>query len=1345
MAVRPSDPSSSAENKGTKRKRGNNQQPTSDRSAISGSGHSPPRMGSSTTKGKPRTLLVSQNVSKAALSPPTLSGYYPQLTAVSAASGQTETALDMTKSPQNTLQPDSISGNTLPGAKSPTQVEKRSADLSSGIVAPAFDGADSDATSEDEEVRRTPETPKESNAHVNEPIIANFVGHTSGKANPSLQILKPLVTECVATLDEPSDTSLGPPRTPQPLSTASHDSAPPTKKTLVPTKKAFGHMSRQGGSSAILRKNIIMDLVERCGGVFPNHRELSKPFAVEWHRKGQEGYPEPRTLQNAVTALCSENKIRRITFTAQTTQGLVVTKDIIVLASVENSDPKVKELQDRMVAAHPRLYLPIAVMPLNDPHSIYGQGPRLRNGEIEDVSGSEAGTPSKPVATPRRRRRRNNQGGLVDLPPGLETFGPKSTRNTPIVSSKLPFKRTANECGSMRGVQRLASLQDTSNESITRPEIPSTVANGLTWLSSEYAFSELNLEDGRPTILRPAIAGDTRRLYDRYATVMNSTQAKRPKDPREQAKTRMRGIAQKAAQIERRQAEVKATRPSLLYSDFGSNANPRSKIDKLQSSFRSRSTSLDIVQAGDAVSEGFGSSPTTTTVARRSSGNGQIMPSLSDQDPIADWQTSALEVTRETQRYRRSYLVGFMDPLHVFYKQNGTFSVTFSGIQPPRKIIAHRGTCVYPYIAELKSVHPFRRRKGNARLEAAGRHEYVQPLQQRFLEEVDNLLEWELSTLEVQGAVFKNWPIINHDFPHRHTTIDTVAADHKATRGQSVDSETDGTITITGHRNHKKRARKVSFEATDAPNVETPLKRRRLLSVAKQKAERVLTGPVGRPTKYRRVRGPRGAKYIGENGEQRLFTAVMVIRTLTGGIDKQIDWVLVAKVFEPDFDQILVHSRWSYVLTKYKFMVGKWESDFQDLFAQAYEEGTVPVMDFDNLKEYDWKWLVEWVMAKIDTAFQSQPELPAERDQFLDLYTIKATSEVDITDFYELGRTCNVKKRTDAISRNAYVIPLEKADQSRPSEEAEQLSTAKSWVRANIITPQETYNSAAARAKLSIFPEIVIEDALKQLLLDKTLMQQNKGRLVPGRNYDVSGYYLDRFRKRLLSAHFQRAIDFKRQLDHDFVDHGYHSYSYTADDGDVLAVFNLMANKRIKAMPINVPLYEWGLTDGYESRLMDKKRLKFDIELRPLPEYIVGNPLEPYIPPPSQHLQESNAKIPTWYDIHGSLVPVMWEMCLAAVLCVLAMRPGAGSSEIEKAMRPAMEDWEVQNILQWLVSIKAAKTEGIGYSAAEWWWLGLGGMENLLGTPVQIDAWDKGKDRATSARSAGVVMELDGK
>ena len=603
--------------------------------------------------------------------------------------------------------------------------------------------------------------------------------------------------------------------------------------------------------------------------------------------------------------------------------------------------------------------------------------------------------------------------------------------------------------------------------------------------------------------------------------------------------------------------------------------------------------------------------------------------------------------------------------------------------------------------------------------------------------------------------MFKDWPIINHVFPHSHTTAETIGAVANEQTGSSeagqLAKRRKYVRSRIGQSVFNKGSKDISPAAAEALKriqLKTPLKRRRLTSLIKKNDQDETAGPVpltpdNRPTKFRRIRGPRGANSMGAEGEKRLLAAVMAIRTLTGGLEQHIDWVLVAKAFEGTHDQMFLHSRWGHILQKNKFMLPELEKNFQEMFPKAYEKGKVPSLDFENLIDYDWKALVDWTLSSFGTNLQTQPELPAERLQFDELYTLDETPDDDISSFYEIDGPANIAKRTSIANHSAHVYPLTPQSKPAPPEAKKQLATAKTWVRANVIAPEDTYDGKAAREKLSTFPDRIIEDALKELLIERILMQENKGRLIPGRNYDISEYLISRLKKNLLPAHFQRAVAYKKQLDIDFDENGSAPYSLTADDGDVLAIINLIAEKRITLTPIRVPANKWGLTDGsYETRQMDKRRLNFDMELRPLPAYVEGVPLAPFPPLPFQHLHNPNAKIPLWYDIHGQLVPFMWEMALAAVLAVLAIRSGIGAKELERAVRPAMDIWEIELVLEWLVSAQAAERVGRGYVVQEWWWLALGSLEQVPGGISAGSSRDTGKGKARDNGGHVEVMEI---
>ena len=1186
----------------------------------------------------------------------------------------------------------------------------------------------------------------------------------------------------------------------------------PAPEVSVPSNKhSVNKISRRGGSVALLRRNIIMEIVEKCEGVFPSRREMSVPFAAEWKRRGQEGTPEPKTISNAVDALIKENKLRQITFSAATKQGITVIKHMLILPTIDTTDPKVKEIQTSMAAYHPRYFVPLAVLPPQDSQSTEARGNKGNDEEASDKTTEETVQDSSALEAPILRRPYRSQkmmdgkdraalarlkelkeqdqqeSGHADgnetstesIVPGASIDATHTTsRRGKRILPKNPSERPGGK-RSQKRVERLVSIKKPiPSRTTSLPTMPVNVVGGpisLTWLPSNYAFSDFNFEEHRPTVLMAAAGNDLHIGTPQAPTRLNTTA---------KAKRRIQRIAENAARIERKQPLAKSTMPSLLHTDPSPaqmespyapvrppsppRHTPIFSIPKINTAVpRDQPFPYNQRNAGEMVLDRIAwpeddleqpnSGPEEIRQLQQISKSSQreslsTTASPSPESPVSGvtgWPVYAHAVDFVVPN-KRALLVGFMDPIHFFNRATGTFSVSFSGLRPPRRVLGRRGTGSEPYSARLKAVQPYKSRRWNTW--SSSLHGLQKTERMQFDEEVDHLLMKELDVDESKNIVLMGWPFVNHVFSHPHETAQNAEASMEAAKQVSVRFEDGRLISKRFPKVNASRPRigKSLFSTGNrgidrtAAESQTPLKRRRLTSVLElgthdEASEQVDLDHENRPTKRRRVRGPRDAKSLGENGEERLLTAVMVIRALTGGIDKRIDWVLVAKVFEPTYTQMFVHSRWNITLQKYKLVLPKMESEFQSIFARAYEEGTVPALDYDNLESYDWKWLIEWTMANIDTPTRSLPELPVERSEFDTLYRLDETYNNEINECYEIDGTSSLARRTKIMHRDPYVLPLARERRKDRPKEAEDFITVKSWIRANIVTPESTYDSSAARARFSNFPERMIEDALKQLLHDRVLTVENKGRLIPGRNYDVSDFLVSRLKKNLQPTHFHRAAAYKQQLDHDFEEKGFASYSSAVEDGDMLVIINLQAHQRITVVPIDVPMNKWGQTDGsYETRQMDKRRLNFSIELRPTPNYVYGNPISPLPAPPSGHLQEPMAKIPLWYDIQNSLVPVMWEMALAAVVAVLAVRPGVGASEMEKAMRPALEAWELQEILKWLVDAKAAKRVGQGFCVEdEWWWLALGegeSGEGCLGEGAgdgtrRVVAKDKGKGK----------------
>lgn len=642
-----------------------------------------------------------------------------------------------------------------------------------------------------------------------------------------------------------------------------------------------------------------------------------------------------------------------------------------------------------------------------------------------------------------------------------------------------------------------------------------------------------------------------------------------------------------------------------------------------------------------------------------------------------------------------------MDPEQSFHATTGTFSVTFSG---------------------LKTLHPVTKR-----VRGAG---FISKKKTDFETEIDNLLNWELATGNFSNPVDLERSFVNHQLlqPHLIPAETDYALDpdfkikymgrprrkidkpsgHLSSNANDFDEPPGAKATKT-HPQPLKTLRKRKRRDSN-------LKTRRLTALGEADAladfsaleEAIPTST--RPSRLRKVRGPHKQSPMTRDDEERLLAAVVAIRTITGGIEKNPDWVLIARLFQPFYSQMYIQKKWAYVLQRYRLQMDQIQANFQEKFAKAYEDNRIPTIDFDNLEDYDWDWLVEWTLDNIDTSWDSFQHLPSKRSELDALFHISASTDMNVSEHFEIESSVTLQRREAMLNKVPYVYPAGRGHQVPSNTGAEEVAIARTWIRANVIASATTYNPELARAKLSVLSEHSVDEALQELVSARLLSQSNKGRLVPGRNYDISDYFLSRFRKKLDVAHFRRAAAFKHRLDAKFGEQAAFVVPYNAGNGDMMAVLNMLAFKRVTIRPKNPPMEKFGLTDGgYRTRRMDKSRMNFDVEIRKAPSYITGNPLAPIPSPPCQHLDHPMGKIPLWYDIHGQVVPIMWDMLLAATLSIIGTKSTVRVADIEQSVKPSAESWELELMLDWMVQAGAAtKTGQGGYTVTEWWWMCLG-------------------------------------
>lgn len=358
------------------------------------------------------------------------------------------------------------------------------------------------------------------------------------------------------------------------------------------------------------------------------------------------------------------------------------------------------------------------------------------------------------------------------------------------------------------------------------------------------------------------------------------------------------------------------------------------------------------------------------------------------------------------------------------------------------------------------------------------------------------------------------------------------------------------------------------------------------------------------------------------------------------------------------------------------------------------------------------------------------PTLLQDRSQTEDVYNLRPKSGSASywrDDYYT--SLVPYFRRYQVARENALTIPIHPTCSSTTKTTTTktslpELAVARSWIRANIITPEEGYSPYLAKAKLLSLNNDLLESALSSLRVDKVLTFAHRNRIVPGRNFDVTENFLHALKTHLCETHLMGAVASKARLDSAFqmANGGVVDFRlFSAEEADVICVLNLVANQRVVVSPRDVPASEFGMLDGhYRTKILDKRKLHFELDLRATEGYVYGNPLLPLPPPECSHLNEDQAAIPAWYDIHGRLMEGMWAKCVTAILSMVEMRAGIGSAAITTALKPALEEWEIERLAGWLervgALVRVGRGDGIasGWELCEWWWLVLDGIEAVV-------------------------------
>lgn len=1001
---------------------------------------------------------------------------------------------------------------------------------------------------------------------------------------------------------------------------------------------------RSGGTVVLKRTKIVMDCIRTCNGVFPGDRELWYPFVTTWERVSG-GRPDRYTLDRLVKMLVACGKLKRITFTFQTSTGMSVTKHLLAEPGVDPDSSVVREMKQQTMKHHPAQYVPEEVEVARDLRKMIENQPLGKRAEMA----AKAAT--------------------IDY--GKDLFPEDETAQVKRIPSAIKLGFTEEKIRQdVESRKRKREAQD---------------------LKMQRYLEALEKNEGVEEAL---VAMQGQIQVDNYQHNPKSAKGK-PPGSRAKLSRRLRFDQPAGGRLF---GALGGPDQSSKPTQLGNHHGPAQQLT---------SKPLGAVP--------FAQIPKYTT-----------------------WENTGL--SNFDKDWDKVEFLSLTGPSQHFHISSGTFSTDAAIVGSSREMLWNDPGKQYErqeVVGEVPTSLDDMRTNTDGLSEAvpstAPEHD---PQLARFEEEARVISRWEASGSApaswLDGMSSKSLTFINHSAPTIFTPAKTFpGAVGLATSPHSVYPPPPGFNTRPSAHTAYSFPYTSPYSSTapatypfqqhfqaPAAQFETDQNSRRARPAAKSKL-----GVKASVTKGYTPRPTRSTEFAMTNADMhRLMVSIAVVRTLTGGLEQQTNWGLVSQCFGHKFDNNYCRSRWGTVRAKHGPTIEALQIQFREKFAHAYDNGDLPQVDFQVPEEIDWAALVDWADERLVSEtpeFDDVPSLLVDRAALDQKFEVLEPQEIHETDKDEFFVQLTTHKRREEMAvAFTYSAPvIVRVDEDK-------LMLAKSLVRANVITPEESYNKELAHAKLGRLGDEAIDVALKELLGAKILRHTNKGRPVPGRNFDIADAVITAFKKPWDVEYLRAAGDHKKVLDAQFAEHGKVGWSYHATDYEVMVFDNLLANGKIKIVPVlpdinsdfDAPwpkISKWGFTEGnYRTVQMDKERLHWAVELHPTDEYVEGNPLKQVAPPLSRRVHgELDERLPLWVDINGQFVEGYWNMVLVCLLYLLAFRPGLTPASLSKAIKGKLWVWEIELFLAWAEEAGLARKMeyggSVGWTTEEWWWLAL--------------------------------------
>ncbi|KAK4631030.1 hypothetical protein CLAFUW4_02334 [Fulvia fulva] len=1115
------------------------------------------------------------------------------------------------------------------------------------------------------------------------------------------------------------------------------DSFDPSVSLMEDSSKPKPRPATKRGSGSIKaeRRKIILDAVRSCNGVFPGDGQPWYVSATVWKRvHGQE--PDRRTIDAFVQDLIGEKKLKRMVLKF-VKNGEDIVRHILTEPGIDRSSPLVKDLQKKMIDAHPFVYLP--------PEADISEERRAKAARRYWQGDGGGHTRSGGTGTGRQP---------------MVSFAVQQTKEAAEAEDREAKEQGFNDALSYRqhrdalAYERKAKALAPPVQRKRRKSSTSQArrnAEDVTMITGEEADADADAEwevdDQDDPAGQGAPEADQTDLDYAALELAESRIPSSPLVPKDLVKKPK--AKPKVARNSTLKSAVRKPLKSLRPSGLGKKTRRPRDVEgsmTLDDVARHHRRAAALLQHPEQTFSALTGTFSTAAIVVD-----EQMPETRRLRPRPVAETPTTEPVPE--------LVPREDPV----LDEGRLIAEFSVLEQDDGRAKHNGVCNLRDVLRHAQTIP-----GVALLGESGTKT------DQFFDEVDRVWYWEMQQLEqVNVTPIKSGSFINHTLNKRHTRVtyqplqsrkamavmDTVSAPTALVRlkvpglaslglppGESGvlglgPSQTLEYSKITGkpkrkYTSRKRKHRDVEEDDRDSdPEFMPGVERDTPPPATRTRGKKADIGLAPQ-------RDRKSSKDFKDGN--RLVIAFALAAAVSGGINQdRPNWNIIAHALSYRYDGEFLRRRWGHLRRFRKGDADRFRDALLEPFLEAYEKDELPAIDFQNLTATDWPRLFEWAevtLAPLQTAppKDEAPEAPfllESRDATNENFFIEEPAQVFKLNADDYFTTNTDLGRRHLALRYTYGIPLDMEMESTEGKKDDTI-LLQSWVRAVALTKQANYNSVAAGSKLKqVASGKVLAQITNTMVDSKILIQEKKGRHLPGRNFHIHDEVLRQFRRwpakpELPEHNFLRAVAHSwRNINNALQNNQGIELLPHAIDPEYLVLANMTAQGLIE-MDMDLPEVKWDFDASgpklspwgygganYETKRVQVTNLRFPIKYKRTAAYsfdhglMVGVPV-PLAPAPVPG--ESGTRIPLWVDIHGNLVDDVWDMVLRSVLHLIVFRPGTTASSIQRSHGDKLWAWEIEMVLQWMEDVGIAEIwdvgkeeDGIwkgGYRAAAWWY-----------------------------------------